>query len=1136
MRFTSEAGPDTLVKLMTDGILLAETQGDRHLNAYDTIIVDEAHERSLNIDFLLGYLHRLLPRRPDLKLIITSATIDVGRFSKHFHDAPVIEVSGRTYPVDVRYAAEDVVNAEDFDLPSAVVEQVRALGREAPTPSDADTLVFLAGEREIREVAEALRGANLRDTEVLPLFGRLAAAEQQRVFKPDGKRRRIVLATNVAETSLTVPGIRYVIDPGTARISRYSARSKVQRLPIEPVSQASADQRAGRCGRVSSGVCVRLYTEEDYEQRPRFTEPEVQRTNLASVILQMKALKLGSPEDFPFLDPPDYRQLQDGYQTLQELQALDDQKRLTELGRRLARLPIDPRLGRMVLAADGFAAVAEVLVVVAALSVQDPRERPMDKRQQADEKHAVFADKSSDFLGLLKLWGLYHAVRRERSGNQAKRWCREHFLSAQRMREWADVHTQLRQLARDLGLRGSKKPARPEDLHRALLPGLLANVGDRDGKGTAKLEYAGPRGKRFWLFPGSGLFEGKPQWVMAAELVETTKLYARTAGPTKPEWVEAAAGHLLQRSYNEPHWDERRRMAVHYEKVSLQGLTLVPRRRLPLAPREPKLARALFIRHGLVEGQYESDAAFMRHNAGLVRELELMQAKTRRRDIVAGPEAREDFYEARVPGEVVDAASFDRWRKSAEQENRRVLFMEKADLLLRSAEELPLAMFPEEIEAGVVLPLRYRFDPGHAADGVSARVRLRDLHKVDADRLDWLVPGLIEEKCVDLIRTLPKNLRKYCVPAPQFAANAVHHMRYADGPLLPALAKALGRQAGMNIPPASFQPGELSDYLRVRVEVRNDAGKRIAAGRDVRKLQDDLRDEARDLLGDLPQSPWVRDDVTEWDFGDLPDRVEMKHEGRTVQGFPALLDRGGKVHLRLLESPDAARRETRDGVRRLFTFDYRRELEAVVEEAGGTDQMAVRYAALGGGRRFKQELVKAIADKLARDDPREVRTRAQFEEALASAWNRLRPTADRAIAAAGQTLAQYAEVHRRLDQRHPELIEDSVADMREQLGHLLPPDFLTATPPAWLGHLPRFLKAMVVRYDKLTNAGLKKDLRALGEVRPLWEQWLALPEPRPAEPRWLIEELRVQLFAQELGTSVKVSPKRVADRLPQPAA
>ena len=728
VRFTSEAGPDTLVKLMTDGILLAETQGDRHLNAYDTIIVDEAHERSLNIDFLLGYLHRLLPRRPDLKLVITSATIDVERFSKHFHDAPVIEVSGRTYPVDVRYATEDVVNAEDFDLPSAVVEQVRALGREAPTPSDADTLVFLAGEREIREVAEALRGANLRDTEVLPLFGRLAAAEQQRVFKPDGKRRRIVLATNVAETSLTVPGIRYVIDPGTARISRYSARSKVQRLPIEPISRASADQRAGRCGRVSSGVCVRLYTEEDYEgQRPRFTEPEVQRTNLASVILQMKALKLGSPEDFPFLDPPDYRQLQDGYQTLQELQALDDQKRLTELGRRLARLPIDPRLGRMVLAADGFAAVAEVLVVVAALSVQDPRERPMDKRQQADEKHAVFADKSSDFLGLLKLWGLYHAVRRERSGSQAKRWCREHFLSAQRMREWADVHTQLRQLARDLGLRGGEEAGAAG----GSAPGAVAGAAGerrgpgREGDGEARVRRAA--GQAVLAVPRQRAVRGlKPQWVMAAELVETTKLYARTAGPTKPEWVEAAADAFVAA--------ELQRAALG--RAAADGGAL---REGELAGADAGAAAA-----GAAGAAGAEAGAGVVHppraGRGAVRDRCRVHAAQRGARPGAGADAGQDAA-AGHRGRAGGAGGFLRGAgagggrgrgelRSLAQVGRAgewgaagVLYMEKADLLLRSAEDLPLAMFPEEIEAGVTLPLRYRFDPGHAADGVSARVQ-----------------------------------------------------------------------------------------------------------------------------------------------------------------------------------------------------------------------------------------------------------------------------------------------------------------------------------------------------------------------------------------------------------------------------
>ena len=1141
VRFTDEAGADTLVKLMTDGILLAETQGDRYLNAYDTIIIDEAHERSLNIDFLLGFLKNLLPRRPELKLVITSATIDVERFSKHFDDAPVIEVSGRTYPVEVRY--QPLVDPDDPtadkdeepDLPAAIVETVRALGREAPTRSDADTLVFLTGEREIREVADALTKANLGDTEILPLYARLSGEEQQRVFKPGG-RRRIVLATNVAETSLTVPGIRYVVDPGLARISRYSPRGKVQRLPIEPISQASANQRSGRCGRVAEGVAVRLYSEENYQNRPRFTDPEVLRTNLASVILQMKALNLGRPEDFPFLDPPDYRQLRDGYQTLHELEALDEHKRLTPLGRKLARLPVDPKLGRMLLAAGDWGCVNEVLVITAALSIQDPRERPLDKRQQADEKHAIFRDPGGDFMGLLKLWDAHRAVQRDRSNNQARKWAREHFLNPLRMREWQDIHRQLRELSHELGLRGKREPAKPDEVHRALLAGLLTNVGHRDANNTAKNEYAGTHGKRFWLFPGSALFEKKPLWVMAAELVETQKLYGRTLAPIDPEWAEHAGGHLVHRGVSEPHWDARRRQAVAFEKVTLQGLTLVPRRRVALAPRDPKTARQLFLQHALVDGDYETDAPFFRENAKLVRELELLGAKTRRRDMLAGPEVRYDFYDARVPAKVVDAQSFDRWRKEAEAEDKRLLFMQKSDLLLRDAADLPAAQFPQELDAGdgLALPLSYRFDPGHAADGVTATVRLADLHRVDPRKLDWLVPGLLEEKCVDLIRTLPKPIRRQVVPAPQFAANAVHWMTFGEGDLLAELAASLGKQAGIQVKPADFSPAELNDYLRLRVVVKNDRGKRIAAARDVRQLQSDLVTEARDLLGDMPSSKWIRDDVTTWDFGDLPDRIEVKHHGRTVQGFPAVLDAGRVVQLRLLETQDAARRATREGVRRLFALDYERELQSLVEEEPGVGQMALLAAPLGGGR-FKQELAAAVADQLARDDPREVRTRAQFEEVLESAWNRLGPTVAKVARSARETLERYHEVQRLLDVREADLMSDSYADMRDQLAHLVPPDFLRATPPAWLGHVPRYLRAMQVRHAKLHNAGLKRDLRAMAEVAPLWRRWKQLPEGVNAagrrEARWLIEELRVSLFAQELGTSTKVSPSRVEKAL-----
>ncbi|MEM8875397.1 MAG: ATP-dependent RNA helicase HrpA [Planctomycetota bacterium] len=1138
VRFTDETGPETLVKLMTDGILLAETQRDRFLNQYDTLIIDEAHERSLNIDFLLGYLHRLLPQRPDLKLIITSATIDVQRFSEHFGDAPIIEVSGRTYPVDVRYDPLTDPDEEDEDgepIDQAILRHCRELAREAPSPNDADTLVFLTGEREIREVADTLSKAQLPNTKVLPLFARLSGADQMKIFKGSSKRR-IVLATNIAETSLTVPGIRYVIDPGLARISRYSTRSRVQRLPIERISQASANQRAGRCGRVSDGVCVRLYSEDDFNSRPEFTEPEVLRTNLASVILQMMTLRLGEPEAFPFIDPPDYRQLREGFKALQELQALDARRRLTPTGRKLARLPVDPKIARMVLAAAEWNCVNEVLVLAAALSIQDPRERPLDKKEKADEAHAKFADPAGDFLSLLKLWNEYRTITRERSGNQARKWCVKNFLSVRRMREWSDVQRQLREIAHELRIRGHREPAKPEHIHRALLAGLVSNIGDRNANGTTQHEYAGVNGRRFFIFPGSALFDKKPAWVMAAELVETARLYARTVAPIDPEWVEHAAEHLVKRSYTDPQWDTRRQSAICFEKVTLGGLAIIPKRCTALAPHDPKTARQLFIQHALVDGDFETGAAFFKHNAELVRELQLMQSKTRRRDILAGPEVRYDFYDAKLPASVVDAVAFERWRKDAEETDRRVLFMSTEDLLLRSADDLPTALFPDTITAGdVELKLRYRFDPGHVADGVTARVRLADLHRVDPRRLDWLVPGLLEERCVDLIRTLPKPLRVQCVPAPQFAANAVHWMDYGVGDFYEAFAKSLGKQSGTTIPPDAFDLTKLADYLKMNVRVVNEKNKPIAHGRDIRALQKALVGEARDALSSLPDSPWIRDDVTVWDFPDLPDRVEFKHDGRTIQGFPAIVDEGDAVSLRLLESEAAARKTTREGVRRLFALDYARELELHMGDVPGIDRMAVQFTALGGGRRLKTELARAVADKLARDDPREIRSRAQFEEALESAWNRLRPTTEAIARTAADILDRYYEVQQKLNGKHSVLLDESLADMREQLMHLMPADFLTATPVAWLPHLPRYLRAIGVRHDKLANAGLKRDLRQMADVRPLWEAYLRIPED--ADPavvngiRWHLEELRVQLFAQELGTSVKVSPQRIGSAI-----
>ena len=1215
VRFNDVTSPAGYIKLMTDGILLAETQGDRFLNDYDTIIIDEAHERSLNIDFLLGHLHNLLPRRPELKLIITSATIDPGRFARHFGKGsgvvslepgpdgraapgettpdplvPVINVSGRTYPVEVRYRPlfdeGDGVGAAQ-DMPDAIVQAVEELGRD-PVAGGGDTLVFLSGEREIRETAKALYDASGGGHhahggryEVLPLYARLNTAEQNRVFAPH-QGRRIVLATNVAETSLTVPGIRSVIDTGLARISRYSPRSKVQRLPIEPVSQASAQQRAGRCGRIAPGVAVRLYSEEDFNGRPAFTDPEILRTNLASVILQMKAFGLGDVESFPFIDPPDLRQVRDGYQTLLEIGALTEHRQLTHTGRVLARMPIDPKLGRMVMAAERENCLEEMIIIASALSIQDPRERPMEKQKEADAAHAIWRAGGSDFLTLLNLWTWFKQVQRERSRTKLRQACGKHFLNYLRMLEWQDVQRQLREVTAGLGWKLNREPATAEQVHRAVIPGLLANVG-RKGEGN---EYEGVRGRKFFLFPGSVTFSSKPQWVVAAELVETTRLYARTVAAVKPEWIEEAAGKLVTKTYGEPYWQKATGRVVAPMTVSLFGLTL-GKRNVDYGKIDPKKSRSIFIRSALVEGDYESGAAFFRHNQQLVREVELMEAKTRRRDIMVEPETRFAFYDARIGAAAVDQRSFDAWRKNAERENRRLLFMQPEDLMSRSAGEVEGGDFPDEIDAGgIALPLSYRFDPGHPYDGVTATVALADLHAIDVDRLDWLVPGLIEEKVTDLIRTLPKAKRTNFVPVPEFAHRAVVRMPYAQGNLSDALARDLGRGTGVQVTPGDFNLAELSDYLRMNIRVVDEAGNTVAHGRDVHELRQRLKVQARDKLADLPDPTWNRDHLLEWSFGDLPERVELRLGGRSVQGFPALIDRGESVSLRLLESREAARAAHRRGVRRLLLVDYAREIRHLVEDLPEMPQMRLHYAPIGDVKRLREHLAEAVGDRLFLGiDAADIRTAAAFEERVNAAWGKLGEVVREVGAIAAAILAKRHEVHLRLSgtasstpslrggekpwprsaskaasqgaARHgissarglasgkaaplalPDILTPSLNDMKEQLAHLVPADFLLKTPPHWLPHIPRFLAGIEVRLAKLLDAGLERDSRGATAVFPYWKAWLDrlhTPEAGPLPAEWmefrfLVEEYRISQFAQQLGTSVKVSEKVLEERL-----
>ncbi|WP_428939580.1 ATP-dependent RNA helicase HrpA [Fontivita pretiosa] len=1163
VRFSDKLSENTYIKLMTDGILLAETQSDPNFEQYDTIIIDEAHERSLNIDFLLGYLRQLLPKRPDLKLIITSATIDPQRFSRHFDNAPIVMVSGRTYPVEVRYRplqSQDP-DEEDLEMEQAILRGIDELWQ---TGGPGDTLVFLPGEREIRETAEALRKHHPQQTEILPLYARLSADEQMRVFQPH-TRRRIILATNVAETSLTVPGIRYVIDPGVARISRYAPRTKVQRLPIEPISQASAEQRKGRCGRVSEGVCIRLYSEEDFNRRPQYTDPEILRTNLASVILQMKALKLGDIHEFPFIDPPDTRAIRDGYQTLHEIGAIDEKNELTEIGRMLARLPIDPRIGRMVLAARDENVLEEVLIIAAALSVQDPRERPMDKQGQADSAHARFRDESSDFLGFLKLWDWFGENERHLSGSRLRKLCKESFVSFIRMREWHDIHSQLREIVGEMGLihrnqsspaaQANGRPVRRDDrdartteaIHRALLSGLLSNIGVR-GDG---FEYNGARGSKFHIFPGSALFNRKPAWLMAAELIQTTKLYARTVAPIRPEWIERIAPHLLKKTCSEPYWQPHTGHVMAYEKVTLYGLTIVPRRAVHYGPIDPRTSRAMFIQHALVEGDWYTDGKFFRHNRELIEQIQTIENKARRRDLLVDQQAMFDFYDKRIPASVYNGPLFEKWRRQAEAQAPQLLFMTTRDLMRYEA-DIAWDQFPDQLLVNdMALPLEYRLEPGHPMDGVTVTIPLATLNQIPPEPFEWLVPGLLKEKILALIRSLPRTLRTNFVPAPDYAEAAHRALRARAGSLLDLLAEFLGKQSGVQISRWDFQLDTLPDHLRMNFRLVDAQGREVAIGRDLAELRQKVGVAAQQTFSAGAEKHFHRDGITRWDFGELPPKVQVSRHGMQLVGYPALVDAGTSVSLRVLDTPQSAAAATRAGLRRLFMLQLAGEIKSLARRLP-IDELCLLYALIGeenaseADRRgvlcdeLRNDIVTAAADRALypneTDGPGDVRSRDQFIDRAEAAWRRLPAAADELVEIARGVLATHQSLRLRLDEPYPPLLQPSIQDIRAHLSSLVPRGFLLSTPSNWLGHLPRFLRAIEIRLKKLTNAGLPRDVAAMQTIAPLWQRYAdraaelsrrGIIDPQLQTYRWMLEELRVSLFAQELKTSIPISVQRL---------
>jgi ATP-dependent helicase HrpA len=1139
VRFSDHVSPDTYIKVMTDGILLAETQGDRWLRAYDTLIIDEAHERSLNIDFLLGYAKELLARRPDLKLIVTSATIDAERFSRHFGGAPVIEVSGRVYPVEVRYRPRSARgdDNDEQDLDDAILDAVDELARE---PGGGDILVFLPGEREIREAADALRGHPPGGVEILPLYARLSFEEQQRVFHTGGTRR-IVLATNVAETSLTVPGIRYVVDTGLARVNRYSFRNKVEQLQVEPVSQASANQRAGRCGRVAAGVCIRLYSEEDYRARPPYTDPEILRSSLAGVILRMKALGLPDVERFPFLDPPAPRMVADGYQLLAELGAVDEANALTGMGRRLARFPIDPRVARMIIAGGHEQCLAEILIIAAALEVGDPRERPFDCAEAADQAHERFQDEQSDFFALLKLWEHFgDAVEHRKSNRKLAQALHAQFLSQRRLREWRDVHRQLAALAGEMGLRVNPRPATREQVHRALIAGLLGNIGC---KGEEAGEYLGARGIRFALFPGSGLRRKQPKWVVAAELVETTRLYARCAARIEPEWVEAAAGDLVKKHYFDPHWEKEHARVCAYERVTLYGLTLVPRRPVHYGPINPKEAREVFMRGALVAGEYDTHAPFLAHNRGLLKEIEALEHKARRRDVLVDDEAIYAFYDGVVPEGIVNGAGFEAWRAEAERASPRLLYMTREYLMRHAAAAVTEAQFPDRIEAGGAgLKLAYRFEPGHPLDGVTVTVPLHVLNQLAAEPFEWLVPGLIREKVAQLFKTLPKQSRRHLVPVSQHVTAFLEQQDSGSGnqdpvlirlSLFEALARYVQRVAGEHVSSDMWDGAELPPHLRMNFRVVDDAGRELAAGRDLAALKVQLG-EAAQLTFASAGSGIEKGGIRAWDFGELPEKIAFTRAGRRLTGYPALVDEGESVAIRLLDTHAAADSEMRGGVRRLMRLALKEQMKQLERNLPGFAQAALALRGLAPADDWKEDLLTAIADRAFIGEDELPRGTEAFEALKQRARARLP-----AVREAGCRLfASVADEYQRAQQKlsaAARSIPQPAADVRAQLARLVFKGFLGATPWEHLHDLPRYLKAAQLRLDKFAGDP-ERDQRHTANIAELWRRYeeraararrAGTTDARLEDFRWRIEELRVSLFAQELKTPYPVSYKRL---------
>ena len=1150
VRFHDQAGENTQIKLMTDGILLAETQHDRFLEKYEVLIIDEAHERSLNIDFLLGYIKRILPKRPDLKLIITSATIDLERFSQHFDNAPVVEVSGRTFPVEMRYRPLHEMEGDDdkaLDLQQGIltaVEELVELDLAKRSGGPGDILVFLPGEREIRETADILRRAQLRDTEVIPLYARLSLAEQNKVFHTNrGSGRRIVLSTNVAETSLTVPGIRYVIDPGLARISRYSYKSKVQRLPIEAVSQASANQRAGRCGRVAPGVCIRLYAEEDFLGRSEFTDAEIRRTNLAAVILQMLQLKLGDIRDFPFVDPPDSRMVNDGYKLLEELGAVDDRRALTPVGRQLARLPVDPRIARMVIESGRLDALREVIIVASALSVQDPRERPHDKRQAADQKHKEYSDEESDFITLINLWDRYNEQREALSQSQLRRWCQKHFLSFMRLREWRDVHRQLHLSIRELGLRENTEPADYRAVHCSLLAGLLSQIGLKQEKG----EYLGARNRRFKIFPASGVFKKAPKWVMASELLETSQLFAHQVARIEPEWVEGPARHLIKKSWMEPHWEKKRAQVVASEQVTLFGLIIVPKRTVNYGSIDPVASHEIFIRAALVDGEYRTEAPFFRHNRALLASVEALEDKSRRRDLLVDEDQLHAFYAERFAElkgtQVVNGKGFEHWRKQVEQDNPQALFMQEQDILQREAVHVTEQQYPDYLDMeGAKLRLNYNFAPGAADDGVTLELPLALLRIAPLQRLQWLVPGMLAEKVTAILKGLPKSLRKHYVPVPNYVEAFCAAVVFAEGDLYEALALQLLRMTGVRIEADTLRSVGLEPHYLFNLRLRDEKDRVVGEGRDWDILNRRFGDKAEAALQAGPSEQWGKTDITGWDFGELPSSLHLRQAGGIeVEVWPALVDCQNSVELKVLPSPALAERESLLGVCRLLLLSLpAQQVKYLRRDIPQLTQSLILTGKLFERKRLEDDALLLAVRRAAKLDVAYLpRTEDQFD----ALREQMRSSIADELLHIGNFIYQcHQAVHRINKQLGGRINLQAVPvlnDIKLQLAELMYDHYLSRTDEEWLQQYPRYLQAIEIRLEKYQR-DLRQQCLLSDQLGQFWQQYTKKEQeyrarherPEALERvRWMLEEYRVSLFAQQLGTRVTVSEKRMKQAL-----